>query len=141
MGDAILVLECDGRILDANPAASALLGYSNKELLTMSPWDFIVSASREEILACNEKLEVGIVSVVQRVCRLKDGQEKIVELRRTRNRSSGRDLVVAAGRDVTHRQHAQAALENALDECKHAEALLEGEKRLLGKWSSSVGRW
>src|SRR5580658_8823381 len=131
VGDAILVLECDGRILDANPAASTLLGYSNEELLTMSPWDFIISASRDEILACNEKLEVGIVSVVQRVCRLKGGQERIVELRRTRNRSFTRDLIVATGRDVTNQQQAQAAIEKALDECKRAEALLEGEKRLL----------
>ncbi|HEY5706816.1 MAG TPA: PAS domain S-box protein [Terrimicrobiaceae bacterium] len=49
VADAIILTEPDGRIVDANPAASALLGYGRNELLEKYPWDFVTSASRDEI--------------------------------------------------------------------------------------------
>jgi PAS domain S-box-containing protein len=39
--DAIFVADPDRRILDANPAACAILGCSKDELLAMDPWDFV----------------------------------------------------------------------------------------------------
>ena len=43
VADAVFVVQCDGRIIDANPAASTLLGDSRDELLIMHPWDYVTS--------------------------------------------------------------------------------------------------
>jgi PAS domain S-box-containing protein len=128
--DAIFVVECDGRIIDANPAASELLGYSKEEFLTMCPWDFVTSVPRVEILATIEKLKSGAPSLVQRVCRSKNGETKIVSLRMRRDGFCGRDLIVVTGRDVTAEHQARLDLEKALAERKQSEALLQSEKKL-----------
>jgi len=121
VADAFLVVECDGQIIDVNPAATALLGYSRKEFLTMHPWDFVTSVSREEILAVIDNLKGGAPLSVQRVCRSKSGEEKIMALRLRRNDFCGRDLIVVTGRDVTQEQRASVGLEKALKEIKRSE--------------------
>ena len=45
IADAILVTDTDGRYLDANPAATALLGYSHEELLTMGVTNLVADSS------------------------------------------------------------------------------------------------
>ena len=104
VADAIFVVECDGQIIDANPATSALLGYSKEELLTMHPWDFVTSVPRGEILATIDTLKGGAPLSVQRVYRTKTGEEKVVSLSLRRNNFSRRDLIVVTGRDVTREQ-------------------------------------
>jgi PAS domain S-box-containing protein len=58
IADAIFVTELDGQIIDVNPAACLLLGYSKQELFTMGLWDLATSATREEILQMNRNLIV-----------------------------------------------------------------------------------
>jgi|HubBroStandDraft_1064217.scaffolds.fasta_scaffold10986_2 PAS domain S-box-containing protein len=131
VADAVFVVQCDGRIIDANPAASTLLGYSKDELLTMHPWDYVTSDSREEILANIDRLKDGVASTVLRVCRSKSGEEKIVSWSLRRNIFSGRDLIIATGRDVTRERRDSANLEKALKEVKRSETLLTGENKIL----------
>lgn len=57
VADAILVVKCDGRIIDANPAATMLFGYSKHEFFTMYPWSFVVDVPREEILSTIDRLK------------------------------------------------------------------------------------
>jgi PAS domain-containing protein len=38
VADAVFVAEPEGQIVDANPAACALLGYEKQELIGMHPW-------------------------------------------------------------------------------------------------------
>ena len=121
VADAIFVVEHEGRIVDANPAASALLGYTREEFLTMCPWNFVTSVPRGEILATIESLKNGEPLAVKRVCRAKNGEEKVMALRLRRNDVGGRDLVMVTARDVTQEQHAAANLENALKEIKRSE--------------------
>jgi PAS domain S-box-containing protein len=130
VADAIWVEECDGQIIDVNPAASALLGYTKEEFLTMYPWDFVTSASRDGILATIDGLKSGAASSLQRVCRSKNGEERVVSLSLRRNNFCGRDLIIATGRDVTQEQRNRADLEKAVNDCKRSEALLQGEKNL-----------
>jgi PAS domain S-box-containing protein len=118
LADAFFVVECDGRIVDANPAASALLGYSKKEFLTMCPWDFVTSVPRDEILTTIENLKNGAPLSVKRLCCAKNGEEKVMALRLRRNYFGGRDLVVVTARDVTQEQRAATDLEKALKEIK-----------------------
>jgi PAS domain S-box-containing protein len=110
VADAVFVAETDGRIIEVNPAACALLGYSRDELLTMHPWDFITSATREEILHLMEQMHQGTPIAVQRVYRSKTGQQLIVELRIARCRLAGRDRIVVSCRDVTEQKRLEARL-------------------------------
>ena len=117
MADAVFVAEPDGQIIDANPAACALVGYEKQELLKIHLWDFVISASRDEILELFSTLAPGIPVALQRTYRCKNGEQKIVELRQTRADHGGRDLIVISSRDVTG--------------MARNKALLAGEKKLL----------
>src|ERR1700687_6372196 len=102
--DAVFVAELDGRIIDVNPAACSLLGYERQELLKMRPWDFATSASWEGILALIGTMELGDPVTVQRAYRCKSGEQKIVDVRLTRENHAGRDLIVVFSREVTEQK-------------------------------------
>ena len=129
VADAIFVTEVSGQIVDANPAACALLGYSQGELLAMCPWDFVTSASREEIQTLLRDLPRGVPATVQRTYRRKSGEQLSIDLRLTRFESGERDLVIVSCRDVT----AQKRLEEQL---RHSERNLAEGQRLTktGSW-------
>jgi PAS domain S-box-containing protein len=102
--DAVFVADLDGRIIDVNPAACSLLGYERQEFLKMRPWDFATSASWEGILELIGTMELGCPVTVQRAYRCKSGEQKIVDVRVTRENHAGRDLIVVFSRDVTEQK-------------------------------------
>ena len=102
--DAVFVAELDGRIIDVNPAACSLLGYEKQEFLKMRPWEFATSASWEGILALIGTMPLGEPVTVQRAYRCKSGEQKIVDVRLTRENHAGRDLIVVFSRDATERK-------------------------------------
>jgi PAS domain S-box-containing protein len=91
VADAVFVVECDGQIIEVNPAASELFGYSKEEFLAMHPWDFVTSIPREEILAAIDSMKNGMSSLLQCVCRSKNGKERPLSLHLKRNNFCGRD--------------------------------------------------
>src|SRR5258708_873250 len=101
VADAVFVADLDGRIIDVNPAACSLLGYERQELLKMRPWDFATSASWEGILELIGTMPLGDPVTVQRAYRCKSGEQKIVDVRLTRENHAGRDLIVVFSREVT----------------------------------------
>jgi len=139
VAEAVFVVECDGQIIDVNPATSALFGYSKEEFLAMYPWNFVTSHPREEILAAIGSVKNGVSSLLQCVCRSKNGEEKAISLHFNRNDFCGRDLIVVTGRDFTNEQRVNADLEKALKKIKRSEieaqtivdALLAGENKIL----------
>jgi PAS domain S-box-containing protein len=102
--DAVFVADLDGRIIDVNPAACSLLGYERQEFLKMRPWDFATSASWEGILELIGTMELGCPVTVQRAYRCKSGEQKIVDVRVTRENHAGQDLIVVFSRDVTEQK-------------------------------------
>ena len=102
--DAVFVADLDGRIIDVNPAACSLLGYERQELLEMWPWDFATNASWEGILALIGTMELGDPVTVQRAYRCKSGEQKIVDVRLTRENHAGRDLIVVFSREATEQK-------------------------------------
>jgi PAS domain S-box-containing protein len=103
--DAVFVTDLNGRMIDVNPAACSLLGYERQELLKMRPWDFATSASWEEILELIGTMPLGDLVTVQRAYRCKSGEQKIVNVRLTRENHAGRDLIVVFSREATEQKH------------------------------------
>jgi len=116
--DAILVVDCDtGRILDVNAAARKVYGYSHEEFLCLTI---------EQISAEPEKTRAVIVDHQARVQlrrhRRKDGTVFPAEIAINYFVNQGRNIHVAAIRDITEHQQAeeelrltQFALEHASD--------------------------
>lgn len=110
LADPVFVAELDGRIIDANPAACTFLGYARAELLKLQPWDFVTSASREEILAMIRGMSAGVPLTVQRTYRRRTGEQRFMDLRLVRCHLGGRDLIIVACRDVTEQKHLEERL-------------------------------
>ena len=108
--DAVFVADLDGRIIDVNPAACSLLGYEKQEFLKMRPWEFATSASWEGILALIGTMPLGEPVTIQRAYRCKSGEQKIVDVRLTRENHAGRDLIVVFSRDATERKSLELRL-------------------------------
>jgi two-component system, NtrC family, sensor kinase len=135
--DAVFVHAEDGRILDANPAASRLLGYSHEELLSMTTNDIDdpeFAAGYEERL--KTQLATGHLSCEGRH-RTKDGRVVPVDINTSTFIYDNQRAVLAVIRDITERkaleetrrQFAEAQLRNARDiEAKNRE-LTESEAR------------
>jgi PAS domain S-box-containing protein len=129
VADAIFVAEPDGRIIDVNPSACSLLGYTREELLAMYPWDFVTSATREEILNLSQNMQRGVTVTVQRTYRTKKGEQRVMDLRLTRCDLIGRDLIIISCRDVTE----QMRLEDRLRQSERN--LAEGQRLTkTGSW-------
>jgi PAS domain S-box-containing protein len=136
VADGIFLIELDGRVIDVNPAACAMLGYAGEELLGMRPWDFVTSASAEEILKLIRGIERAGPVTVQLTYRRKTGEERTMDLRLTQFGYPGRDLVVAFCRDLTE----QKQLEKGLCDISERQRTEEELYRLNAALSQQAAR-
>ena len=135
--DAVFVHAPDGRILDANPAASRLLGYTKEELLRMTTNDIDdpeFAAGYEDRL--KSQLTQGHLSCEGRH-RSKDGRVIPVDINTSTIIFDGQRAVLAVIRDITERQaleetrrqFAEAQMRNARAMEAKNRALTESEAR------------
>ena len=135
--DAVFVHAPDGRILDANPAASRLLGYTHEELLRMTTNDIDdpeFAAGYEERL--KSQLSKGHLSCEGRH-RTKDGRVVPVDINTSTILFDDQLAVLAVIRDITERkaleetrrQFAEAQMRNAHEMEDKNRALTESEAR------------
>src|ERR1700677_3643130 len=129
VADAIFVGELDGRIVDVNPAACELLGYSKEELLGMRPWDFITNLSRGKILGQFKQLQTGVPVTLWRTYRRKDGGLLEMEVRVARFSCADGDFIIVSSRDITERIRLEARLRRS------EKNLAEGQRLTkTGSW-------
>jgi PAS domain S-box-containing protein len=135
--DAVFVHAPDGRILDANPAAGRLLGYSREELLAMTTHDIDepeFAAGFEERL--KSQLSQGHLSCEGRH-RAKDGRIIPVDINTSTILFDEQRAVLAVIRDITEkkaleetrRQFALAQMQSAQALESKNRALTESESR------------
>jgi len=111
--DAIIVLRTDGTIVDANPAASELYGYSRKELLQMNPKDLVHPSYHDRFDAFVERIPYEEELQTEAKTIRKDGSTIQVDVRLATFDYRGRTHLLNIVRDVTERARAQKALTEA----------------------------
>ncbi|MEX8520985.1 MAG: PAS domain S-box protein [Leptothrix sp. (in: b-proteobacteria)] len=103
--DACVVLSADGRIVQWNPGAAAIFGFSGDEALGCSMIDLIVPAdqAQEQRRMLGETLAVGL-GTFESVRRRKDGSLLYVDVTTKVLRVEGwpEPLILSAEKDVTH---------------------------------------
>ena len=125
--DAILLIDDEARYVDANAAATELLGYSREELLALTAADVIPAGWEDEAgEAVRAFAERGRYAGDYRV-RRKDGTVRDADFRSVANILPGLHLAIA--RDVTDRKRAEEQLRRSARRLEDAEAVAH-----LGSW-------
>jgi PAS domain S-box-containing protein len=104
----ILILHDKGKITAVNKEACRRLGYTREELLQKSLFDIEVGIGKEDLLTLWE--QGGELVTINGMYRCRDGSTFPVEIRAGEISYQGRNLRLAAVRDVTERQEAERAL-------------------------------
>jgi PAS domain S-box-containing protein len=105
--DSILFFDSDGRFVDANPAATTLLGYSRDELVQSAPKDLgAVGAQTTKLF--HDILTAGSASGEDTLVR-KDGTSREIEYRGVANVMPDLHFVIL--HDITERKDAERSLQ------------------------------
>ena len=120
--DAIFLIEQEtGTILDANLSAAELYGYSRDELLKMRNLDLSVETENT-----NQATQLQLTQIPLRYHRKKDGSIFPVEITASHLEWKGRQVHIAAIRDITFRVEAdldRVALEKELHQAQKMQSI------------------
>jgi PAS domain S-box-containing protein len=105
-----------GKFLEVNAVVSKRLGYTNEELLSMTPSD-LVSPEKSDIIQVNaEKLFKKGQNTFEIVLVTKDGKEIPVEVNNHFIDYNGKRVSLAVSRDITDRKKSEEQLKSSLEE-------------------------
>ena len=125
--DAIFVHDTpSGRIVDCNQQAVSSLGYTREEMLNLSVSNLDMDYSAERDQQAWQTLIPGQTFSLQGRHRRKDGSVFPVEVNIVVIESSGRNLLVAAARDISERKRVERVLLEA-KEAAEAASRIKGE--------------
>jgi PAS domain S-box-containing protein len=108
--DALFLHDGRGRIIDLNPMATHLLGYSREEFLNLTVFDLEKDLPAKEIMNLWELLEPGEIRTVAGCLGRKDGSKVTVEVRLGVCFLEGERRYLAQVRDITDRLRTQEKL-------------------------------
>lgn len=123
--DAVVSIDDRGRILDFNPAAERLFGFSRHDVMGQLMVDWIVPPHLREAHRQGFKryLETGEAVLIGRRVEITavraDGHEFPVELALSRVELPGRPIFTGQLRDITDRREAETARERFIDIVSH----------------------
>jgi len=106
-GDAIILLDLGGKILEANKTFCRVYGYSAEEVQGRSVAEIVHQDLRQPFLGAVEQITEGESTLLESRYVRKDGSDQFVEVRLARVQHQGREAVIAAARDITDRKHAE----------------------------------
>ena len=105
-----------GKFLEVNEVVSKRLGYTNEELLSMTPTD-LVSPEKSDLIQVNaEKLFKKGQNTFEIVLVTKDGKEIPVEVNNHFIDYNGKRVSLAVSRDITDRKKSEEQLKASLGE-------------------------
>ena len=135
--DAILVLDMPSRrIIDANPAAEALYGYSKAEFVELHAEDLSAEPERT-VVAIDDVIEGEQALVPDRRHRRKDGSIVRVEISATVYELGGRTVNCSIVRDVTERRRAEEEIRRTTQRLRdlrtELDHAIEDERRRIAR--------
>ncbi len=122
--DAFFLLDDNGVILDVNRQACRSLGYTQDELVGMTPADLDHDVTPSDRADLKRRLDAGEAIAFESRHRRKDGTVFPVEVRAHAFREAGCQFTVALARDISDRKRAE-------------EALRESEERFRGTFENA----
>jgi len=124
--DAVLIFDFDGTIIEANPAACKMYGYSYEELIGLSGKDIARSDHYHIFEDFKRQVKTSGRFSAQSVDLRKDGSPIHIEVRGASFSYKGRPHLLAVVRDVTERVEAGQILERRVEErTRELSTLLE----------------
>lgn len=118
-----LIINDQGRHLDANSAFGAMLGYTLEEVKQLSVWDFTAPECHDLI---REKLRTGDEQPYEAIAIRRDGSRFPVEIRGRNMPYQGRTVRVTSVRDISEQKRIEAELR---DKQYQLELALAEQKR------------
>ena len=111
--EALALGTVDGKILDANPAAARMTGYSRGELIGMSVVKLTSPRDRERVQETLRTFQGPDLFQGEFECLRKDRSLIQVEVRGSRFAMEGEERIMVMGQDVTGRRQAEAQVREA----------------------------
>ncbi len=108
--DGIVILDLDGKILDANPTAYERLGYTREELLSLDIRDIDSPDFATRVPERVRQLQERGTAMFESAHRRKDGSDIPVEVNSRLLDYAGRKVFLSVIRDITERKQAERAL-------------------------------
>ncbi|HEX7498715.1 MAG TPA: PAS domain S-box protein, partial [Polyangia bacterium] len=142
--DAFFLGDAQGRLLDVNEAACALLGYAREELLSLNVLGIDSNQTPEQFAEINARIIEKGSARFERSMRRKDGS--LVEVELSLN-SLGEGRIMAFARDISARKRAEeehdatVRMLRVINQPNSLDALMREVTVLLRDWSgcSAVG--
>ena len=116
--DPLLLMEIDGKLLEANRAAEALYGYSHKELLQLQISDLRLHAD-PSLVSRQKKQALTEGILFETVHYRKDGSPVPVEVSSRGITIDGKDMLLSVVRDITQRKIEEEALRKSEERTRH----------------------
>ncbi len=109
--DSILVLDLEGRILEANAQAVAQYGYSHEALRAMTVWDLRAPETRKDIAEAYGQVMTGASLRFETEHLRADGATFPVEVSTRKVQVGGKAAILSFIRDITERRSQQLELQ------------------------------
>nr|MBP7089120.1 PAS domain S-box protein [Candidatus Omnitrophota bacterium] len=141
--DAVFCMKANGDIFYVNPAASKLLGYSRKELLSMSICDIDISYPRKIWRSCWKNMQRQKIASLESRYRSKDGKIIPVEISANWTQAMGQAFTIAIVRDVTERERIEEVLRRSEQEktvilSSVSEVVIYHDKEMRIVWANKA---
>ena len=117
--DCVYWLDPDIKVIDVNPSATRMLGYSREEFLSMHAFDFDPQFPKDNIEWFWNKLKESTGKTMESIHRKKTGESIPVEISASHIEFEGSEYVVAFVRDITERKEAELAILKSQEEYKN----------------------
>jgi PAS domain S-box-containing protein len=111
--DMLFLIDSEGAILDANPAACSAHGFSREELLGRAIKEIVSPEGRSLVDSATEMLGTGSTVSVEATHVRKDGSTFNVEVRLSPTLHLAQKAALAVVRDTTERKQAEEALQKS----------------------------
>ena len=129
--DAVLIFDLDGTIVEANPAAYAVYGYSHEEMIGLNGKDIVHPERYHLFEDFKEQVKTTGRFFAESVDMRKDGSAFDVEVRGTTFTFKGKPHLLAAVRDITERKRAEQERQKLEEQLRHSQKM-EAIGRLAG---------